>query len=171
MNATAHPILEAAYAFLLPIWDYLNGPPTAMLGIFAALVAVWTYTRNRSWEERGARRGTASILIDETRRMRRFSNFVAGDWADQRRPEFPSNHIYRGLLQTGNIMRLDRDLRYSLDRLYYSFETSTLRLDDELYDSVVERLERIESINVSGLSHALWFIRIGRGGKPPRRRT
>lgn len=171
MNATAHPILEAAYAFLLPIWDYLNGPPTALAGISAALIAIWAYTRNRSWEERGARRGTASILIDETRSMRRFSDFAKGVWVGQRQPAFPTDHIYRGLLQTGNIMRLDRDLRESLDRLYSSFGNSTLSLDEDLYDLIAGRLERIESINVSGLSHALWLICIGRGGKPPSRRT
>lgn len=175
MNSTAQPVLEAAYAFLLPAWNYLNGPPTVLAGIvagmIAALIAVWTYTRNRSWEERDARRGTASILIDETRRMRKFSDFAEGVWVGQRQPEFPTDHIYRGLLQTGNIMRFDRDLRESLDRLYSSFGNSTLSLDEDLYDLIARRLERIESINVSGLSHALWFIRIGRGGKPLRRRT
>lgn len=125
-------------------------------GIVAGF-AISPYIGQKRSERRANRRAMAEILRNEVDRI-----FNANPCREERtyteprlaneKSLVPSNHVYLGLLQTGNIQFFNKGLQDNLHAWYGDFENfSPAHIDVDLGMKIMGDLDRMEEANRSYL--------------------
>lgn len=115
-------------------------------GVSTGISAISVYVVQKRLEHNANRSSYASILYEEIIRNANKYYSIESITSIQILKRTPTNHVYRGLLTTGNIKYFDNNIQNDLEDIYdqFSIDPTESILNPDLLKQILLRLEKMK---------------------------